>query len=254
MMAQRILENMMTKALALPLLFAASPLFAGSFTPPEGCTTFLTVQSHGCYVANYYRCEGENPGDQWRADFDQQGLFYMSKIDSETQWIESYESNPTVKQTLDPNPKDPASFSTLISTGTDTFDFSLTKDNGEHSNVKGYDKLTGKTAVIDGITLEQTQYEYTETDDAGNVLRSSTGNEYIKRDWRNFFSGISQWMQPDGTTLPLDGTPIKFALPGDKGFAATQPLFDCDEVMSKAEPQTEPLTGKAAITLARMKN
>ncbi len=228
----------MTKALALPFLLLTTPALAGSFTPPEGCTTFLTVQSRGCYVANYYRCEADTPGDQWRADFDQQGPFYLSRIDSETQWVESYESNPTVRQTLDPDPADPASFTTLLQTGTDTFDFALTKDNGEHTTVKGYDKLTGKTMMIDGIMLEQTEFDYTETDTAGNVLRQSSGNEYIKRDWRNFFSGTSQWMQPDGTSLPLDGTPVQFILPGEKGFAATQPLFQCDAVMSSADPNT----------------
>lgn len=228
----------MTKALALPFLLLTTPALAGSFTPPEGCTTFLTVQSRGCYVANYYRCEADTPGDQWRADFDQQGPFYLSRIDSETQWVESYESNPTVRQTLDPDPADPASFTTLLQTGTDTFDFALTKDNGEHTTVKGYDKLTGKTMMIDGIMLEQTEFNYTETDAAGNVLRQSSGNEYIKRDWRNFFSGTSQWMQPDGTSLPLDGTPVQFILPGEKGFAATQPLFQCDAVMSSADPNT----------------
>ena len=228
----------MTKALALPFLLLTTPALAGSFTPPEGCTTFLTVQSRGCYVANYYRCEADTPGDQWRADFDQQGPFYLSRIDSETQWVESYESNPTVRQTLDPDPADPASFTTLLQTGTDTFDFALTKDNGEHTTVKGYDKLTGKTMMIDGIMLEQTEFDYTETDAAGNVLRQSSGNEYIKRDWRNFFSGTSQWMQPDGTSLPLDGTPVQFILPGEKGFAATQPLFQCDAVMSSADPTT----------------
>lgn len=81
----------MTKALALPFLLLTTPALAGSFTPPEGCTTFLTVQSRGCYVANYYRCEADTPGDQWRADFDQQGPFYLSRINSETQWVESYD-------------------------------------------------------------------------------------------------------------------------------------------------------------------
>ena len=230
----------MIKALALPLFLLTTPAFAGSFAPPEGCTTFLTVQSRGCYVANYYRCEGDAAGDQWRADFDQQGPFYLSRIDYETQWVESYESNPTVRQTLDPNPTDPASFTTLLETGTDTFDFALTKDNGEHSIVKGYDKLTGKSMMIDGITLEQTEFYYTETDDAGNILRQSSGNEYIKRDWRNFFSGTSQWLQLDGTSLPLDGTPVQFILPGEKGFAATQPIFQCDAVMSSAKPLAAP--------------
>ena len=221
--------------LAVPLMIAALPAFAGSFTPPEGCTAYLTVQSHGCYVANYYRCEADNPGDQWRADFDQEGPFYLSKIDSETQWIESYDMNPPVKQTLDPSPVDPASFSDLLSTGYDSFVFSLTKDNGEHSNVRGFDKLTGQSVLIDGITLPQTEFEYTETDDSGTILRQARGKEFINPDWRNFYSGSSEWF--DGTNwLPLEGSPVQFIMPGEKGFGTSQPIFDCDVVTSQAGP------------------
>ena len=85
--------------------------------------------------------------------------------------------------------------------------------------------------TIDGVVLKQTEYEYVETDDAGTELRKSHGNEYISEEWRNFFSGTSQWW--DGTQwLPLDGSPVQFFLPGEKGFAATQPLYECDAVMS----------------------
>ena len=42
----------MKALIALPILLA-SPALAGSFVAPEGCTTYLTVQSRGCYVANY---------------------------------------------------------------------------------------------------------------------------------------------------------------------------------------------------------
>ena len=188
------MRNAMILALTFSVPVAAH---AGSFTPPQGCTTTLTVQSRGCYVANYYTCEADPKGDQWRADFDQEGVFFLSRIDSETQWVESIELNPTVTQTLDPNPKDPASFSSLLATGRDDFDFSLSKDNGEHSNVTGYDQLTGRTVTIDGVTLEETQYEYAETDDAGTLIRKSRGHEYISREWRRFFSGTSDWW--DGT-------------------------------------------------------
>jgi hypothetical protein len=225
----------MRTALLLSLAFA-TPAAAGSFTPPEGCTTYLTVQSRGCYVANYYRCEKDAAGDQWRADFDQEGLFYLSRIDSETQWVESIEMNPTVTQTLDPNPLDPASFSDLLATGYDSFAFSLSKDNGEHSNVRGFDRLTGKTVTIDGVTLQQTEYEYTETDDAGTILRQARGNEFIHKDWRNFFSGTSEWKNGE-EWLPMDGTPMQFSEPGDKGFASTQPIFECDAVMSFLMPE-----------------
>ena len=94
------------------------------------------MQSRGCSVSIFYTCEADPKGDQWRADFGSEGQFYLSKIDSETQWIESYDIEPggamPARETLDANPEDPASFSELVASGLDTFDFNLTKDSGEH--------------------------------------------------------------------------------------------------------------------------
>ena len=228
---------MMKTALVFALLIAA-PVTAETFTPPEGCTAFLTVQSRQCRVSNYYKCSVDAPGDQWRQDFDQEGVFFKSRIDAETQWIESYDLNPTVKQTLDPGAKDPASFSNLLATGLDNFAFGLTKETGEQTLVKGFDKLTGKSFVIDGVTLKQTEFEFTETDTEGNVLRQSRGNEFISPEWRTFFSGPSEW--DDGTGyVPLDGSPVQFILPGEPKFGSTQPLFDCDTVVSRREARRD---------------
>jgi hypothetical protein len=216
------------KTLVLPLILLAAPAMAGTFTPPQGCKTYLTVQAHGCLVSQMYTCEADPAGDQWRADFSADGPVFLSKIDAETQWIESYEINPPTRETLDPNPKDPASFTELMATGLDTFDFGLTKSDGSHTNVKGYDMLTGHSATIDGVVLQQTEYEYSQTDDEGNVLRHSKGNEYVSTEWRTFLSGKSQWEEADGTWLPSDNTPVKFYRPGDAGFQQTVPLFDCN--------------------------
>ena len=230
----------MKRLLLLSLVLFASPALSGTFTPPEGCTATRTVQGRGCYVSNFYTCSADAPGDQWRADYDQEGIYFRSRIDSETQWVESYDINPTVKQVLDPDPADPASFSDLLATGMDSFSFGLSKENGEHSNVTGFDRLTGRKKVIDGISLQETEFEFTETDDAGTVLRSARGHEYIHVDWRTFFSGTSEWDQGDGSWLPLEGSPVSFALPGEPGFGATQPIYECDAVMSDL-PDT-PLT------------
>jgi len=226
----------MKQIFALPLLLLASPALAGTFLAPEGCTATLTVQSRGCTVSHFYTCEADPKGNQWRADFGLDGQFYQSMIDSETQWIESYEmegtGNPVSKETLDQNPKDPASLSGLIDSGIDTFDFNLTKDSGEKTRVTGFDQFTGKTAVIDGMTLRQTEYEYTQTDEAGTVLRHSKGREYISEDIRSFFSGTSEWQSEDGTWVIVEGAPISFMKPGEPGFGSTTPLFECDAQMS----------------------
>jgi len=218
--------------LCLMTLTPGAALAANQWAAPEGCEVFLTVQSNECRVSNHYRCSGDAPGDQWRADFDQEGIFFQSRINAEAEWVESYELNPTVKQELQPGALDPASFSNLLSTGRDDFIFSLRKDTGEDSDVRGYDRLTGRTFVIDGITLSETEYSFEESDAAGAVLRQSRGNEYIHPEWRLFFSGPSEWW--DGTQwLPMDGSPVAFIFPGEPGFATTEPLFNCDPVLSQ---------------------
>ena len=159
-------------------------------------------------------------------------MFFRSRIDSETQWIESFDSNPEVRQSLDPGSEDPASFTDLTGKGRDDFAFGLTKETGEQTRVRGFDKLTGKSFVIDGVTLKQTEFEFTETDTSGNILRQSRGHEFISPEWRMFFSGPSEWN--DGTGyVPMDGSPVQFILPGEPKFGSTQPIFDCDTVVSQ---------------------
>ena len=234
----------MRTALLLSLL-VATPAFAGTFSAPESCTAHLTVQSRGCTVSHFYTCEKDPKGNQWRADFGFDGQFYLSMIDRETQWIESFDidssgANPPAREALDADPKDPASLSELVTTGKDSFDFNLTKDSGEQTRVVGFDKLTGDTAVIDGVTLRQTEYEYTQTDLAGSILRHSKGREYISEDFRSFFSGHSEWQGEDGSWITIEGAPISFILPGEPGFGATAPLFECDAQMSSYSPLISP--------------
>lgn len=228
----RIARPFLAVVLGLAPFAPVSPAFAGSFKPPAGCEAFLTVQSRGCRVSNHYRCSADAPGDQWRADFDQEGKFFESRIDHETQWLESREINPPVIQTLDPGAADPASFSELLSVGLDTFDFNLSRTDGQDTRVTGFDRLTGRSTVIDNVELQETEFEFTETDPAGTILRQSRGHEYIHPQMRMFFSGVSEWDAGDGTWLPMDGSPRLFINPGEPGFGSTQPIFDCDPVLS----------------------
>lgn len=226
---------------ALALLPVPVPALAGTWTAPEGCEVFMTLQAKACRVSHYYRCVADPQGDQWRADFDQEGIYFLSRVDGEGQWIESFDLNPTVRQSLDTNAADAASFSELLASGMDTFAFGLSRADGTSSQVTGFDRLTGTTTVIDGITLSQTEFDYTEVDPAGNVLRRSRGNEYVHPDWRLFFAGPSEWDPGDGTWLPTDGSPVEFIFPGEPGFLRTQPIYDCDAIMSFAPaPPKEP--------------
>ena len=218
------------KRLLAILTLAATPALAGTWSVPEGCEAFMTVQSKACRVSHYYTCQGDAPGEQWRVDIDQEGPFFYSKIDAEAQWVESYDP---IKQTLDANPADPASFSELLASGLDTWDFTLSKADGSASRAAGYDRLTGKTVVIDGISLSQTEVEFTEYDRDGNVIRQSRGNEYAHPDWRLFFAGPGETDLGDGQWLPIDGSPVDFIFPEEEGFLASQPIYDCDALTAE---------------------
>lgn len=218
------------------IILAGLPALAGTWTAPEGCEIFMTVQSKECRVSNHYRCAADAEGDQWRADFDQEGLYFQSRINFETEWVESHELNPPVRQSLAPGAEDPARFSELLSTGTDTFAFGLARSDGANSNVRGFDRLTGRSVTIDGVVLEETEFDFEETDLFGNVLRRARGNEYISREMRLFFAGPGETDLGDGQWLPIDGSPMQFLFPGDKGFAATQPIYDCDALTAGLKP------------------
>ena len=202
-----------------------APALAGTWTVPEGCEAFMTVQSKACRVSHYYLCDRDAPGDQWRVDMDQEGPFFFSRIDGEAQWVESFDP---VQQLLDPAPADPASFSELLAGGIDTWDFTQSKEDGSGSRAAGYDRLTGKTVLIDGISLRQTEVEFTEYDSDGNVTRRARGNEYVHPDWRLFFAGPGETDLGDGRWLPIDGSPVEFIFPGETGFLAAPPIYACD--------------------------
>lgn len=221
----------------IALILLPLPAVAGSFSPPKGCTTFLTVQAKQCRVSNHYTCSSDAAGDQWRADFDQEGPFFLSRINREAEWVESFDlSQPIVRQTLKPGSEDRASMSELLSAGTDSFDFGLSRDPGDPSQVTGFDTMTGQSVTIDGVTLRQTQFEFTERDEAGQILRQSRGFEYVHPEWRLFFAGPSEFRTVEGDFLPSDGSPVAFIFPGEAGFASTEPVFECDPLMMRFTP------------------
>lgn len=231
---------MKTLVVALALAVAV-PAQAGTWTAPEGCEAFMTVQAKACRVSHYYKCSADAPGDQWRVDMDQEGEFFFSRINREAEWVESFD--PT-RQVLDPAPADRASFSELLASGIDTWDFTLSKDDGTGSRAVGYDRLTGQTVVIDGITLSQTEVEFTEYDRDGTLLRQSRGNEYLHPDWRMFFAGPGETDLGDGQWRPIDGSPVEFVFPGEEGFLATQPKYDCDALTAEGPALVVPVRGE----------
>lgn len=219
---------------AIALLSAAPGLAASKFAAPKGCTVYQTVQMRNCQVSQHYRCDGDAAGDQWTIVLDANGPFYLSRIDSETRWVESFDLTSGEEDRIT-NEIDPASFSTLLDTGRDTYDFTTTNSNGETRRYAGFDELTGEKVVIDGVTLERTRFELTTSGADGQVIWTRKGQQLIQRDWRIFFADKESFENGAGDREDVTDTPVTFAGPGDKGFLAGKPEYDCDAMMTEAD-------------------
>jgi hypothetical protein len=222
----------------IALTLVPAQIRAADFVPPPGCETFLTVQHVGCKVSNYYRCTAEPAGHQWRVDFGINGRSYETLIDAEARWLYSYSPGSGISATIEPNEPDPASFSGLLATGYDSIEFFQSESDGTTHHYTAFDRLTGETTVIDGVTLLRTEYEILERDGEGNFIRRVNGREYVSEEFGRFFGGISQIEDWTGDSYPSDSTPIEFIRPGEPGFAATVPLFHCHDMMSQLAPFT----------------
>lgn len=226
-MNMKMLCKQLLPALCFTFGFLIQPVNAGVFTPPEGCTAWLTVQSLSCRVSHHYKCESDPPGDSWRVDYGVNGAYFRSRIDYETRWLESHSSDGSIRY-LDPDPKDSASFSELLSTGYDSFDFSTTSNDGRHRIVTGYQRLTGHSIVVSGVTLLRIKHDTTAVAGDGTFLWRSQGSQYLHPEWRIYFSGPGQADRGNGF-IPRDFSPADLIMPGEDGFLSTTPLYDCEE-------------------------
>jgi hypothetical protein len=220
--------------LALPLMpavAAAQQAPTRSFQPPAGCTAYMTVQMADCTVSHHFTCEGDPAGWQRRVDMDEQGITYFGAIDSETQWMESYHVLSGHSERLLPGAADPASFTELTTRNIDTYDFRTESDEIGITRYVGQDRLTGETVVIDGVTLERTEFAIRVLDAEGNEQWRAAGNEYISREYRLFLGGTSTITTPDDV-WETDGSPVEFFFPGEPGFLSATPRHGCGVVMS----------------------
>lgn len=232
MKAMRV--QMTTLALVALAAGAGAPVFAQSvFEPPEGCEAFVTIQSRDCTASHLFVCEADPKGFQRRVDLDAGGLIYMGMIDAETQWVESYNPRSGNVTLLGPNPRDAANLSELIETGRDGFDFTTTSDATGTIRHIGEDVLTGEVEVIDGVTLQVTNFRSRSFAADGTLLSDLSGREFIHPQWRTFIAGTRTGEDADGE-FTTDGNPVEFAFPGEPGFLTINPKYGCGELLSRA--------------------
>ena len=210
------------------LLMLASPVMAqDNFSLPAGCTGYVTVQKRGCVVSHLFTCQGDPAGHQRRVDMTEAGLAYLGTIDAETNWIESDHIAAGYSETLVPGGADPASFTQLLATGHDDWDFQTTASDGFSSRSVGTDDIIDPNVVIDGVALQMTNFVIRVTDPVSGVeLWRGGGHEYIHPEWRTFLSGIRTITTPT-ETYDTDNSPVEFAFPGEGGFLSSKPRYGC---------------------------
>ncbi len=228
---------------ALMLATLALPAFAGTFTPPQGCTLEVTIQNRSCTVSQHYRCSADAPGDQRVTYFDADGPTFESRIDKETRWLESTDLRSGVTDKLSSEATDPASFATLVETGRDDFDFWTESSTGERLRHVGYDLLTGKKSQISGQPLEETEFDLKTYDESGELLIHRAGNQSISRAQGRFYGGVEHSEDWTGRVLESNDSPMRFSFPGQSGFAETTPAYDCDLQMVRAYSLPAALNG-----------
>lgn len=220
---------MMKTALILALL-TASPLAAQEFSLPSGCEGYLTIQSTSCSVSHYFTCEGDDAGVQRRATMDEEGLSYVGSISDEAEWLESFHIRSGHTERLS-SAADNMSMSELLSSEIDTWDFTTESREIGDSQYVGFDRLTGESVVIDGVTLLRTEYELTAFDGNGVEMWKSEGAEFVSAEWRMFIGGLSSFITSDDR-FDSDDTPVEFIFPEEAGFLSVNPKFGCGVEMS----------------------
>lgn len=211
----------------------------GTFEPPQGCTGKLTVQNRGCLMTHVWTCEGEPEGMQWVALFNEDGPFQVKQVDAEFQWLTTYYQNPVRREDMQVPAPDPESLTELFATGYDTYDFTVVPDRQDMAANRyvGYDRITGET-VIDGEPLKTTEYGYDVIAPDGSVSYRREGRQYVSERHRIFILGESWFADNPEDVRNLH--PVDFVYPGEPGFFAGRPQYDCSVMMSALELEARP--------------
>ncbi len=224
-------------------ILTCGPLWAAdNFALPQGCSGFVTIQSHSCSVEHHFTCEGDPTGVKRRVSLSEDGMTYLGSTDADAQWLTSFYAFSEHTERLEAAPTDPASLTELLKTGSDTYDFTTLSDEIGATRYVGEDHLTGDVVTIDDVTLQTTSYKITAFAADGTELWSSAGNEYVSDKWRMFIGGTGT-ITTSSDSFDKDDRPVQFIFPGEPGFLSANPKFDCGAILSSA-PATSRVTPK----------
>lgn len=232
---------------ALGALALVLPAFAGAFSPPEGCESFLTVQNRSCSVTLQWRCSPGDESDFWSATFSSEGLESIVRYSADYQWLDAVYMWDSSREEFVPPADDPISLTRLIDSGLDSFDFTMHRSQSDRSydvRVVGADMLTGETVKIDGYSLDVVRTRVEITAEDGAVEYKSEGTQYLSRALGQFFLGTERVFGTDGSVAEFDDAPVDIIEPGEPGFGATEPLYECNIQDAAMTPIAPPMAQK----------
>lgn len=219
------------------LAFTPIASSAGTFTPPKGCTAYLTVQMKSCEVAHYWTCAGDPEGNHWTLSIRDEGPVYMQYLDREFRWLQSFpQGSSNISRALIEPEADANSLTELLENRRDDFDFEQFVLRGGKQiameRITGFDRLNGTRVTIDGEPLLVTEFEIVVQSNDGSAAVHTAGNQFVSERFRLFFQG-SEIETSAGVSTQYDDTPVLFIEPGEAGFLSDRPEYGCDAMMSE---------------------
>lgn len=196
---------------------------------PEACQPVLTVQAHGCIVRTVLRCTGLSP-IEWRAEsFDDTGLRYASTFDAD--FVQIRVAYPQRGQYFFNDMS--RSFSTppaeIIRTGRGVEVIHGQFRQGARAWVTTGDHKVLRLDppfTISGTDLTRLRFFGTDTYSAPLVAEPVDFMNYVDPVTGALLGGES--LLPDETgEMSLWGQPVELSRPGEPGFDAKMPKFDC---------------------------
>lgn len=220
--------------IAALLTLGPAPVSAGTFSPPKGCSAFLTVQMKSCQVTHHWTCADAPRGEHWIMSIDADGPAYHQHLDRDFRWLESVGMRSGYRRQLITPEVDANSLTELLQNQRDDFDFEQKVIRSGRvigrEHIWGYDRLNGTTVTIDGETLLETEFMIEVRSNSVMLVRT-TGKQYVSERFRLFFQGRETEISERGT-YHYDDTPVLFIEPGEPGFLADEPEYGCNQMMS----------------------
>jgi hypothetical protein len=201
-----------------------TPVIAdGLVTPGSDCQATMTVQIRGCMVRTVMLCapaKGAGPRIVVVQAHDNGQLIYLLDDDFQTLQIEdpSYGNNTVTDMS-----GDMFSIRALLTTGSDSFAFSVTNEDGSRGTLGGTRVLTGEVVMIDGREQQLVK---------SVVSASYPDQSQERRSETSFYDPalgvlLLGSVHVEGMGEVVDFTPVDFIGPGEAGFLSTIPTEGC---------------------------